>query len=112
MVFKSLNGLAPECLSSTFIARSNTTFRDSVNKLTIPQTRTDYLRNSLRYSGAVLGNSLPETLRQAESLSNFKSLCTVIIISRKALACENILFSSLFAARDVSRGNSAREIQY
>ena len=74
MVFKSLNGLAPEYLSSTFIARSNTTFRDSVNKLTIPQTRTDYLRNSLRNSGAVLGNSLPETLRQAESLSNFKSL--------------------------------------
>ena len=38
MVFKSLNGLAPEYLSSTFIARSNTTshtFRDYVNKLTI-----------------------------------------------------------------------------
>ena len=35
MVFKSLNGLAPEYLSSKFIVRSNTfpyTFRDSVNK--------------------------------------------------------------------------------
>ena len=74
MVFKSLHGLAPEYLSSKFIARSHTTsytFRDSVNKLTI---RTNYLRNCLRYSGSVLWNSLPETLRQAESLRNFKSL--------------------------------------
>ena len=71
MVFKSLNGLAPEYLSSKFIARSHTTsytFRDSVNELTIPQPRTNYLRNSFRYSGAVLWNNLPETLRQAESL--------------------------------------------
>ena len=47
MVFKSPNGLAPEYLSSKFIARSNTTsytFRDSVNKLTIPQPRTYYRR--------------------------------------------------------------------
>ena len=38
MVSKSLNGLAPEYLSSKFIARSKTTsytFRDSVDKLTI-----------------------------------------------------------------------------
>ena len=57
MVFKSRNGLAPEYLNSKFTARSNTTsytFRDSVNKLTIPQPRTYYLRNSFRYSGAVL----------------------------------------------------------
>ena len=87
MVFKSLNGLAPEYLSSKIIARSHTTsytFRDSVNKLTIPQPRTNYLRNSFRYSGAVLWNSLPETLRQAESLRYFKSLLrTVIIIAGK-----------------------------
>ena len=77
LVFKSLNGLAPEYLSSKFIGRSNTipyTLRDSANKLTIPQPRSNYLRNSFRYSGAVLWNSLPQTLRQAESLSNFRSL--------------------------------------
>ena len=76
-VFKFLNGLAPEYLSSKFIAPSKTTsytFRDSVNKLTIQQPRTNYLRNSFRYSGTVLWNSPPETLRQAESLSNLKSL--------------------------------------
>ena len=62
MVFKSLNGLAPEHLSSKFIARSKTTsytYQDSVNKWTIPQPRTNYLRNSFHYCGAVLWNSLP-----------------------------------------------------
>ena len=81
MVFKSLHGLAPEYLSSKFIARFNTTsymFRDSVNKLTIPQPRTNYLLNSFRYSGAVLWNSLPEPLRQAESLRNFRSLLQLL----------------------------------
>ena len=65
MVFKSFNGLAPDYLSSKFIARSNNTsynFRDCVNKLTIPQPHTNNLRNSFRYRGAVLWNSLPETL--------------------------------------------------
>ena len=66
-------------MPAKFIARSNTisyTFRDSVNsvnKLTIPQLRTNYLRNSFRYSGAVLWNNLPESLRQVESQRNFKS---------------------------------------
>ena len=56
-VFTFLYGLAPEYLSSKFIARSKTTsytFRDSVNKLTIQQPRTSYLRDSFRYSDAVL----------------------------------------------------------
>ena len=66
-------------------ARSNTTsytFRDSINKLTIPQPYTNYLR----YSGAVLWNSLSETLAKGKQnpyvISNH--VCTVIIISSKA----------------------------
>ena len=50
------------------------TFRDSENKLTIPLPRTNYLRNSFSYSGAVLWNSLPQNVRQAESLNNLKTL--------------------------------------
>ena len=77
MVFKSLNNLAPEYLGSKFTSRSMTipyTFRDSENKLAIPLPRTNYLRNSFNYSGAVLWNSLPQNLRLAESLCNFKTL--------------------------------------
>ena len=43
---------------------------------TIPlaQPRKNYLHNSFCYSGAVLWNSFPEIVRQAESPCNFKSL--------------------------------------
>ena len=44
MVFKSLNGLVPEYLTSKFIKRneSNYSLRDSVSKLVVPFPRTNY----------------------------------------------------------------------
>ena len=52
MVFKSLNGLVPEYLTSKFVTRkvSNYALRDSANKLVVPFPRTNYMkkwRNSL-----------------------------------------------------------------
>ena len=61
MVIKSLNGLTPEYLSELFVNRSDVTeyvLRDSVNKLVVPLPRTNFLKNSFSYSGAVLWNSL------------------------------------------------------
>ena len=75
MVFKSLNNLAPEYLCSKFTNRNNVTpyiLRDSVNKLAAPLPRTNYLKNSFSYSGAVLWNSLPSNIRQVESLTEFR----------------------------------------
>ena len=43
------------------------------NKLVLPQPRTDYLKGSFLYSGAHLWNNLPLDLRQASSLTDFKS---------------------------------------
>ena len=78
MVYKSLNGLAPNYLSSKFILRSVMitfyNFRDSDNKLAIPLPHTNYFKNSFLYSGAVLWNSLPSAVRQATSLTNFRGL--------------------------------------
>ena len=77
MVFKSLNGLTPEYLSELFANCSDVTedlLRDSVNKLAVPSPRTNFLKNSFSYSGAVLWNSLPSDLRQAESFSDFSDL--------------------------------------
>ena len=65
MVHKSLYGLAPDYLRSMFVNRSivaNYSLRDTEGKLAIPKPRTDYLRNSFSYSGAVLRNSLPTDL--------------------------------------------------
>ena len=45
MVYKSLNGLVPEYLSSKFVKRNGTRYslRDSVNKLFVPFPRTNYM---------------------------------------------------------------------
>ena len=79
MVYKSLNGLVPEYLSSKFVKRNETRYslRDSVNKLFVPFPRTNFMKNSFSYSGAVLWNSLPCHVREAESLSQFKRLVNI-----------------------------------
>jgi len=48
--------------------------RDSENKLNAPLRRTNYYKNSFSNSGAILWNSLPCNLREAESLGQFKRL--------------------------------------
>jgi hypothetical protein len=65
MVYKSINGLAPEYLRSKFVDRScvmGYSLRNTVGKLAVPFSRTNYLRNSFSYSGAVTWNSLPVEL--------------------------------------------------
>jgi len=61
MVFKSLNGLVPEYLTSKFVTRneSNYALTDLVNKLVVPSLRTNYMKNSFSYSSTTLWNSLP-----------------------------------------------------
>ena len=76
MVFKSLNNLAPEYLCSKFVYRNNVTsyiLRDSVNKLAFPLPHTNYLKNIFGYNDAVLWDSLPANIRQAESLVEFRN---------------------------------------
>jgi hypothetical protein len=66
MVFKSFNNLAPEYLCSKFTNRNNVT--------PAPLPRTYYLKNSFSYSGAVLWNSYPSNIGQAESLTELRQL--------------------------------------
>ena len=79
MVYKSLNSLAPSYMRSMFIDRdglTNYSLRDTEGKLAIPKPRTNYLKNSFSYDGAILWNSLPIELRQAKSLNLFKTGCS------------------------------------
>ena len=76
MVYKSLNDLVPGYLSSKFVKRYETRYslRDSVNKVIVPFPRTNFMKNSFSYSGAVLWNSLPCDMREGKSYSQFKRL--------------------------------------
>ncbi len=85
MAYKSINGLAPEYHRSKFVDRScvsGYSLTDTVGKLAVPFPRTNYLRNSFSYSGAVTWNSLPVELRQANSLNWFRSGCNNFLSSR------------------------------
>ena len=62
MVYKSLNGLTPDYIGAKFIDLGSIThysLRDTESKLAIPLPRTNFIKNSFIYSGAVLWNSLP-----------------------------------------------------
>ena len=76
MVYKSLNGLTPDYLGSQIVHRSSVSsysLKDTEGKLAIPQPHTNYMKNSFSYSGAVVWNSLPIELQQADSLSAFRA---------------------------------------
>ena len=72
MVFKSLNGLAPVYLHELLVSDTDYDFRDSFRKLNLPKPRTNYLKRSFSYSGALLWNSLPESIRAIRSIGQFK----------------------------------------
>ena len=79
MVYKSLNELAPDYLRSRLVDRSSVTnyqLRNIEASLAIPMPRTNFLKNSFSYSGAVLWNSFPVGLRQDKTLSEFRSGCS------------------------------------
>ena len=80
IVFKSLNGLVTEYLSSKFIKRNekNYSLRNSGNKLVVPFPRTNYMKNSVNYSDATLWNSLPCNIRESGSLNQFKRFSIII----------------------------------
>ena len=73
MMFKSLNGLAPVYLQDLFSERyTDYHLRDSFLKFNLPNLRTNYLKRSFGYSGALLWNSLPEGIRAIRSIGQFK----------------------------------------
>ena len=73
MMFKSLNGLVPVYLQDLFSERhTDYDMRDTLRRLNLPKPRTDYLKRSVGYSGALLWNSLPENIRAIRSIRQFK----------------------------------------
>lgn len=73
VMFKTVNMLAPRYMQNMFSARSVPyNIRNSESILHVPKPRTNYLKRSLGYSGAVLWNGLPDELRKTTSLASFK----------------------------------------
>ena len=76
LMCKCINNLAPAYLCNLFAPRTpNHDFRNAKKKLMLPaKPRTDYLKRSFSYSGAILGNNLPEEIRTSNSLGFFREV--------------------------------------
>ena len=76
MVYKLLNNWVPKYISDMFVLKSSVakqiTRSSENNELWIPRTKLTIRQKTLRYSGAILYNSLPLATRQSTSLSSFK----------------------------------------
>ena len=72
-MYKCINNLAPAYLCNLFAPRTpNYYFRNAKKKLMLPKPRTDYLKRSFSYSGALLGNNLPEEIRTLNFLGSHR----------------------------------------
>ena len=77
MVFKSLNGQAPEYLSSLLAKSSETNTRNLRSSeqeiLKVPFARRAYYKKSFSVTGPKLWNALPLEIRKSTSLATFKT---------------------------------------
>ena len=68
-MFKIINDLTTVYLQNLFSTRSTRyNFRDSEATLDFPMPRTNYGKRGFCYSGALLWNNLPISLRKSDSL--------------------------------------------
>ena len=72
-MYKCINYLAPAYLCSLFAPRTpNYYFCNAKKKIMLPKSKTDYLKRSFSYNGALLWNNLPEEIRTSNSIGLFK----------------------------------------
>ena len=73
LMFKTLKGNMPSYLQDMFSFRGlGYNIRNSEIRLNLPKPRTNYLKRSFCYSGAILWNSLPQDIRKLQSFPQFK----------------------------------------
>ena len=86
-MFKVYNNLTPEYISDHFTLRNNVldtnvSLRSSTAGCFVPpKPRTEYFKNSLRYSGCLLWNGLPAHVKNAETPDTFHSRCIKWILN-------------------------------
>ncbi len=73
LMYKTLKGNMPSYLQDMFSFRGlGYNIRNSEIRLNLPKPRTNYLKRSFRYNGAILWNSLPQDIRKPQSFAQFK----------------------------------------
>lgn len=77
LMYKIVNGMSPRYLNEMFIPLNEAhghNLRNSEVDVKIPLPKSEYLKRSFTYSGAVLWNGLPSMIKTANSVNIFKNL--------------------------------------
>ena len=86
LMFKCVHGLCPAYMSDqvTFLNEVNVYNTRATNGLNVlvPHPEKDIFKRSFLYNGAILWNSLPEFLKESESVHDFKSKYKVHYFSK------------------------------
>ena len=73
LMFKTLKGNVPPYLQNMLSVRGTSyNIRNSETRLNLPKPRTNDLKRSFCYSGALLWNSLPQDIRKLQSFAQFR----------------------------------------
>jgi len=93
MVYKSIHGLAPDYLGSLFTKYDPPyNLRNSENKLAVPLPRTNFLKNSFSYNGAVIWNSLSPEFAASKNHFNLFEMVVAISSSESTKRTRQIFF--------------------
>ena len=97
MVYKSINGLAPQYMGNLFIRNStcnSRSLRNTATDLRLPKKTSANGQKCFSYRGAKLWNSLPAETKQASSMTVFKQclklagiFLAVAVLSRPLFLC-------------------------
>ena len=79
-MFKVYNNIAPAYISENFTLRNNENTNiqlrsSSAGCFIPPKPRTECFKQSLKYSGCLIWNSLPEEVKNAQTISTFHNRC-------------------------------------
>jgi hypothetical protein len=83
MMYKVLNKMGPKSLTNLFSYKSEKTnynLQEISSGLSLPNPRTNNMKNSFMYDGAYLWNSIPKEIRESKSLSSFRNKIAAHII--------------------------------
>ena len=80
-MFKIYNNVAPTYISENFTLRNNVNTSINLRSTTSgcfipPKPRTEYFKHSMRYSGCLAWNSLPEGVKNTQIIATFHNRCS------------------------------------
>ncbi|CAG2190139.1 unnamed protein product [Mytilus edulis] len=80
LMFKCMNGLAPDYLSIKFTACAdlyNYCLRSTTSGLLhVPRPNSDFFKRTFKYSGLITWNNLPNNIKEIDNLDTFKTNCS------------------------------------